>query len=170
MTPPSGRGDGDHRLVLDVELLLVADAVLALDDEVGLGEARVDVAAADLVRARTVRRGERVEDRLERLRAQADAPLAPRAAVARSGAATSATGSAWWRMTPSARAGWSALIELTMFSPGMSARGHDDDLRPVEGRVELDAQQAGVRLRRADRGAVPGARDRRGRRCRARRP
>ena len=33
------RGHGDHRVVLDVQLLLVADAVLALDDEVGAGEA-----------------------------------------------------------------------------------------------------------------------------------
>ena len=32
-------GDGDHRVVLDVELLLVPDPVLALQDEVGLGEA-----------------------------------------------------------------------------------------------------------------------------------
>ena len=33
-------GHGDHRVVLDVELLLVADAIRALDDAVGLGEPR----------------------------------------------------------------------------------------------------------------------------------
>ena len=36
-------GHRDHRLVLDVQLLLVADAVLALDDQVGLREAALDV-------------------------------------------------------------------------------------------------------------------------------
>ena len=42
-------GHRDHRLGLEVELLLVADPVRALDDEVGLGEARLDVAPRDLV-------------------------------------------------------------------------------------------------------------------------
>ena len=41
--------DRDHRVVLDVELLLVTDAVLALEDEVGLGEAALEVAGRDLV-------------------------------------------------------------------------------------------------------------------------
>ena len=36
-------------------------------------------------------------------------------------------------------------------------RGDDGDPRPVEGRVELDREQARVRHGRADRGAVPGA-------------
>ena len=60
-------GDGDHRVVLDVELLLVADAVLALEDQVGGGEGSVRVAGRELVGGEDVVGGERVEDRRERL-------------------------------------------------------------------------------------------------------
>ena len=38
-------------------------------------------------------------------------------------------------------------------------RGDDDDRRPVEGRVEVERDEAGVRVGRADRGPVPGARE-----------
>ena len=41
-------GDGDHRLVLDVELLLVADPVRPLDDQVGARQRGVHVAGADV--------------------------------------------------------------------------------------------------------------------------
>ena len=43
----------DHRVVLDVQLLLVTDPVLALEDEVGRGEGRIGVAGGQLVGART---------------------------------------------------------------------------------------------------------------------
>ncbi len=65
-------GHGDHRLRLDVQLLLVPDPVRALDDEIGGLEARGDVAAADLVLRERMVRDEWVEDRRERLGAQAD--------------------------------------------------------------------------------------------------
>ena len=123
MTPPPSVGHGDHRVVLDVELLLVADAVLALDDEVGGGERRVDVRRASMryaanawsdasgskaggsgvVRGRARRRASRsVAGRVRR-----GAPAARRGAGSPRRSGT--------------RIGWSALIELTMFSPGMSA-------------------------------------------------
>ena len=55
--------DGDHRVVLDVELLLVADAIGPLEDDVGLVEPGVEVAARDLVVGEHVVALERVEDR-----------------------------------------------------------------------------------------------------------
>jgi hypothetical protein len=45
--PALRRALGDHAVVLDVELLLVAAAVLALDDPVGGGKAGVEIAARD---------------------------------------------------------------------------------------------------------------------------
>ena len=66
----------DHGLVLDVELLLVADAILALDDEAGRGERGFDVAAADLVgRELLARRASGSRTGAQRLRAQRDATL-----------------------------------------------------------------------------------------------
>ena len=44
--------------------------------------------------------------------------------------------------------------------------GDDHDLRPVEVGIEVERIECGVRVGRADRGAVPGARGRRCRRCR----
>ena len=38
-------------------------------------------------------------------------------------------------------------------------RGHDDDRRPVEGGIEVERDEPGVRVGRADRRAVPGARE-----------
>ena len=48
--------DGDHGLVLDVELLLVADAVLAFDHQLGLLEAGLDIALADIEMGELLRR------------------------------------------------------------------------------------------------------------------
>ena len=58
--------DRDHRVVLDVELLLVADPVLALEDEVGGRERGIRVARRELVRGEDVVGRERIEDRGER--------------------------------------------------------------------------------------------------------
>ncbi len=55
-------GHRDHRVVLDVELFLVADPVRPLEDEVGIGEAFVQVARGDLVMGEDVVADERVED------------------------------------------------------------------------------------------------------------
>ncbi len=56
------RRHGDHRVVLDVELLLVAHAVLALEDEVRGGERGIRITAVDGVRGEDVVRGVRLED------------------------------------------------------------------------------------------------------------
>ena len=55
--------DGDDRVVLDVELFLVTDAVLALEHEVGGGESGVRVALGDVVGGEDVLRDERIEHR-----------------------------------------------------------------------------------------------------------
>ncbi len=60
-------GRRDHRVVLDVELLLVADAVRPFEDDVGGGEAGRDVPRVDLVVREDVLALEGVEDRSERL-------------------------------------------------------------------------------------------------------
>ena len=65
---------GDHRLVLDVELLLVPDAVLALDDQRGLGERGIGVAVLDLIGGEVMGRLERVEHRRQRLGPRLDMP------------------------------------------------------------------------------------------------
>ena len=123
MTPPSPVGHRDHRVVLDVELLLVADAVLALEDEVGRREGRVRVADGHLVGGELTwsdATGSKTGGS-----GSVRTVIACRAArsVARSGAARSASGSAWCWISPpiGTRIGWSSLIELTMLSPGMSA-------------------------------------------------
>ena len=53
----------DHRVVLDVELLLVTDAVRSLDDVVGRRETRLEIARGDVVVGEHVIRQARVEDR-----------------------------------------------------------------------------------------------------------
>ena len=94
-------GHRDHRVVLDVELLLVADPVLALEDDVGLGEARLEVAPADLVLGEHVIRGldgSKTGGRgsvTRRIAAPAGGGSSPGP-----GAARRATGSAWWRISP----------------------------------------------------------------------
>ena len=42
-------GHRDHRLVLDIQLLLVADPVLALKDQVGAREAGIEIAPGHVV-------------------------------------------------------------------------------------------------------------------------
>ena len=64
---PPFSGHGDHAVGLDVDLLLVADAVLALDDLVGGGEAGLEVALVDRDLLEDLRRPLRVEERLGRL-------------------------------------------------------------------------------------------------------
>ena len=64
--------DGDHRLRLEVELLLVPRPVGALDHQVGGGEAGLEVALVDLERLAERRRLERVEHRGQRLGPEAD--------------------------------------------------------------------------------------------------
>ena len=80
-----GAGHGDHRVVLDVQLLLVADAVLALDDEVGRGAAPRRRRRCRSRTSEHVGRLERVEDGRQRLRARADRAACASRSVARSG-------------------------------------------------------------------------------------
>ena len=86
----------------------------------------------------------------------------PRGASRGPAAARSASGSAWWRISPptGTRIGWSSLIEADDVVAGDVGGGHDDDAatsrRPGRGRSPSEPR---VRLGRADRGAVPGARE-----------
>ena len=153
--------DRDHRVVLDVELLLVTDPVLALEDEVGGREGRVGVAGGRARRRR--RRGRTRADRRPR-------------GVARSGRVTA------WRAARSVGAvrggqeGQRLGVVLDLAADrdedrlvgldraddvvaGDVGRGDDHDRRPVEGRVEVEGDERGVRVGRADRRPVPGARE-----------
>ena len=168
MTPPSSRGHGDHRVVLDVQLLLVADAVRPLEDEVGRGEARLEVARCDLVVGEDVVRTR--ADRRPAASGSVRTCTASRAAarsVARSGAARRASGSAWWRISPpiGTRIGWSSLIERDDVVAGDVGRGDDDHRRPVEvvGRGS-SADEAGVRARSSGSSRRTRRPERRGRR------
>ena len=111
-------GHGQHAVRLDVEVLLVAGPVLALDDEVGAPEALVDVALRDgdvlehRGRLRRVEHGFAARGTRCRRR--------PRAGAPRSSWASSRIGSATWRTSPSARHGWSSVMSDTTLRPGMS--------------------------------------------------
>ena len=114
----------DHRVVLDVQLLLVADAVLALEDR---GR-----------RPRTRRPGRRWPARTRRTRGPTSsgsktagsgsvrgvhggrAPPGASPDRARRGGPAARRGG-WISPPTGTRIGWSSLIELTMLSPGMSA-------------------------------------------------
>ena len=86
--------DGDHRLVLDVQLLLVADPVGALDHQLGGGHCRGRIATRDRVVGELVLRLQRIEHGRQALGAEGTWRRASRR-VARSGAAMSAQASAW---------------------------------------------------------------------------
>ena len=149
---------GDHGLVLDVELLLVADPVLALDDEAGVGQRDVHVAASDLVGRELLLGDEGVEDRRQGLRAQRDAPLRlPQRGLVRRGDERDRLG-----VVADDVHGEGRHVRLDgahdVLAGDVGGR-HDHDAGPVEVRVELDAEEPCVGLRRADRGAVPGARE-----------
>ena len=113
----------------------------------------------DLVVGEDVVADERVEDRRERLGPRHDGAPWPPGASRGPAAARSASGSAWCWISPptGTRTGWSSLIRRQMLSPGMSAAVTNDDLRPVEGRVEVEGEQAGMGVGRADRRPEPGA-------------
>ena len=113
--------DGDHPLVLDVQLLLVADPVRALDDQVGGGERRPRHHRCRPRSGRT--RGPTRAGRRPAAAARSAGARHARAArsVSRSGAARRATGSAWWRISSVTSTGWSDWMAAMTFSPGMSA-------------------------------------------------
>jgi hypothetical protein len=71
--PSVATRDGDHRVVLDVELFLVTDPIRPLDDQVGVGERRCDVALGQIEVGEDRGRVERVEDRRQWLGPRPDA-------------------------------------------------------------------------------------------------
>ena len=147
--------DGNHRLGLDVQLFLVSDAIGPLDDEVGRRKAGREVALGDLVVREHMIGGERVEDRRQRFRPQAD--------MLTRGAGCLGVGRGDER---------DRLCDVTdlVGDQGRLVVGHQGDdvlagdvgggdehhARPIERGIALDRQQSGVGLRRADRHAVPG--------------
>ncbi len=148
--------DGDHRVVLDVELLLVPDPVLAFEDEVRGRERRIGVTAIDRVTGEDVVRGVGVEDgrQLGRPRRCPSACLAERCLV-RCG---------------DQRERLSVMLDLAAdrhedrligFDRGDDVvardvvRGDDHDLRPIERGIEVEGLERSVGVGRSDRRAVP---------------
>jgi len=149
---------GDHRVVLDVELFLVADAVFALEDQVGRPEGRVRITGRQLVLGEQVIRDQRVEGRGE--------PLGHDAG----GVACGSQRGPIRRSDQDQRLGM--MLDLATDRDedrlvGMDGAddvlardvgGRDDhDLRPVERRVDLEGHERGVGIGRSDRRAMPGA-------------
>ena len=137
--------DGDHRVVLDVELLLVADPVLALEDEVGRGERR--------------RRGRRTRSRSGRRRGRSTSGSKTGGSGVgpdRDGAAGRAERLAIRRGEEDERLG--VVLDLAAdrdedrlvvadqaddVVAGDVGRGDDGDLRPVEGGIEVERRRTG---------------------------
>ncbi len=156
-TPVLAR-DGDHRLRLEVQLLLVPRPVGALDHQVGPGEAGVEVSLVDLERLAEGRGLERVEHRGQRLGPESDG----------------VAGSQGER-PPGSRDQCHGFCDVTDLVGDQRRlvvhdqrdhvlardvrRSDHDDARPVEGRVEVDPQQPRVRLGGTHGQAVPRPRD-----------
>ena len=127
-------------------------------DQVGLGEAGLEVALGDLVAGEGLLRREEVEDRRERLRAQVDGG-AGRAGRGRVGRRHQRDG---LRVVADLVGDEGRLVvvhEVDDVLAGDVGGRDDDDARPVEGGVAVDAEEAGARLGRAHGQAEPGALD-----------
>ena len=149
-------GNGDDPLGLDVQLLLMADTVGALDDEVCLRQARLDIAARDVVRGEGVVGLERVE--LGREGLGPDPNVVPGGA----GSGTVHCGHERDRLgiVVDDICGQDRLVvhhEADDVLARDVGRGQEDDVRPIEAWVTLDPEQAGVWLGGADGHPVPGA-------------
>ena len=156
--PAIGVRDGDHRLVLDVQLLLVANAVGPLDHQLRLREADLQVAASHLDMRELLARFERVEGRRQAL--GPDAEVAPgrtqRPAVGRGNQAQRLGLVA----DLAADRDQDRLVvpdQAHHVVAGDVGCGDDHHLAPVERLVEVYAQERGMGFRRSDGGAVPGA-------------
>ena len=139
----------------------MADPVLALEDEIGGRERGITIAALDGIRREHVLG---LGGSKTGAAAWSSGPWpgdAPRAAspcrAPRS--APAARRGAGSRRRPGTRIGWSSLIELTTFSPGMSAAVTTTTFDQSNDGIELERVEGRVRIGRADRRAVPGARD-----------
>ena len=151
----------DHRVVLDVQLLLVADAVGRLDDhQAVLGQRGVDVALEQLVVGEDRRGLERLEHGVHRRRPRGDPALRLAQRVAIGGGEQ---GDRLGLVADLAAQRDEDRLVLGDAGDDVPARdvvrGDDGDAGPVEGGVELDRQQPGMRHGRADRRAIPGARE-----------
>ncbi len=146
--------DRDHRLRLDVRLLLVAGPVGALDDEVGGREARVEVAPCDLEPLAGLLRGEGVEDRGQGLRAEGDRIAC---GPGKGGRGRRDQGDRLGGVPDLVRD--ECRLVQRQRRDDVLARdvggGDDHHLRPVEGGVEVDPEQPRVRIGGAHGGAVP---------------
>ena len=157
MTPPPSVGHGDHRVVLDVQLLLVADAILALEDDVGAGERGLDIGPGlDRVLGERVVRLERVED-AGQLRGPRQRPVARLAQGRLVGRGEEGQRLGVVLDLPTER-DEDRLVALDRADDVLArdvGRGDDDHLRPVEAWIELERIERGVRVGRSDGGAVP---------------
>ena len=148
---------GDHRVVLDVQLLLVADPVLALEDDVGARHRGVDVARSRSRRSRRcarTRSGSKTPgSRVVRGRGAA-ARLAQRRPVRR-GQERERLGVVLDLATDRDEDRLVALDGADDVLARDVGGGDDDDLRPVERGIELERVERGVGVGRADRRAVP---------------
>ena len=158
--PAICRRDRDHRVVLDVQLLLVADPVLALEDEVGGRERRVGIAGRQLVGREEGVGLERVEDGRKRF---ADdlrgAARRPQRRPIRGGDERERLRVVLDLATDRDQDRLVGLDRADDVVAGDVGRGDHDDRGPVEPGVELERGEPGVRIGRADRRPVPGARE-----------
>ncbi len=152
--------DGDHGLVLDVELLLVTDPVGAFDDDLRLGEAGLQIALGHRVLGKDLGRGQRVEDGLQTLGPRVDASprLAQRLAVGRR-QQRQRLGLVPDGPSDRDEDGLVVADEADDVVAGDVLGGHDDDARPVEVGIEVEAVEPRMRVGGADGGAIPGARE-----------
>ena len=154
-------GHGDHRVVLDVQLLLVADAVLALEDR-GPRSAKPASRSpcVDLVLGEDVVALLGVEDRRQRLGDELDPALEPAERLAiRRREERDGLGVVPNLATDRDEHGLVVLDRADDVLAGDVRSRRDDDLRPVDVGVGLDGDELRARLGRADRRAVPGARE-----------
>ena len=147
-------GHGDHALRLDVELLLVADPVGSLDDQVRLGEPRLEVTPGDVVLGEDVVGREQVRDGRERLGAQPDV-IASGVRQGKRGCRDQ--GDRLSEMADLVRREDRLVVlhEVDDVLAGHVRGRQDDHPAPVEGGVPLDPEQAGVRFGGAYRAAMP---------------
>ena len=158
LDPAVGAGDRDHGLVLDVQLLLVADPVLALDHDLGRVKAGLHVALDELEVGELALGEQRIEDGRQPLGAERDVALgdAQQLAVGR-GQQADRLGLV---LDFPAQRDEDRLVVLDE-ADHVVARdvvgGDHHHLGPVEVRVQVDAPQPGMGLGGADGGPVPRA-------------
>ena len=148
----------DHRLRLDVDVLLGTDAVGSFDDQVGLGEARLQVALGDLVAGAGLLGREHVEDRRQRLGPQGDR----RPGSTRGGRIGGRHERDRLRVVADLvhrERGLVVVLDADHVLAGDVGRRDHHHPRPVERRVAVDPEQARVGLGGPDGQAEPRSLD-----------